>query len=288
MPGPDPDRPKDETKWMPSEQIQEEALQKSTNWVQAGSGDLGTVYFEVIGCDNLPNMDTFAPGKTDCFACVVYEDSVVTTDVIPNCLSPRWFPWTYRAFKFQMAHPATDVLLGIFDHDNAYNPAQLVGRAANVKKLHDAVGRVVIELSKLQPNTTYLLKVSRAGSVKHQVAQTLTYGFPLCSKYPLYYGETQKDRESALGTVTVRVRMEIESVRKTLFTALMPPQKNVISLRNKSEWAVAYCTAHGSIDDEKFSIGTMTKYIEELQGYLDLLEVVKRALLFVSTGLLRG
>lgn len=121
--------------------------------------------------------------------------------------------------------------------------------------------------------------------IKHQVAPIwlLTHLFLLCSKYPLYYGETQQHRENALGTVTVRVRMEFQSVRKTLLTALMPPQKNVIALRNKSEWAVAHYTAHGSVDDEKFSIGTMTRYIEELQGYLDLLEVVKRALIFVST-----
>jgi len=168
MPEPDPDRSEDETLWLTSEQLQAEALKDSTNWVQAGSGDLGTLYFELIGCDNLPDMDSVVPGdgkavtcvKIDSFACIVYEDSVVNTEVIPNCSSPRWMPWTYRAFKFQMSHPATDVLLGIFDHDNAYNPAQVISRVIGVSKLHDAVGRVVIELSKLQPDTTYTLKVS--------------------------------------------------------------------------------------------------------------------------------
>uniref|UniRef100_A0A7S3P546 C2 domain-containing protein n=1 Tax=Amphora coffeiformis TaxID=265554 RepID=A0A7S3P546_9STRA len=262
MPEPDPDRPEEETMWMTSEQIQDEALKDSTNWIQAGSGELGTLYFELIGCDNLPDMDSVVPGdgnamtcvKIDSFACIVYEDSVVNTDVIPNCSSPRWMPWTYRAFKFQMSHPATDVLLGIFDHDNAYNPAQVVSRVTGVSKLHDAAGRVVIELSKLQPDTTYVLT------------------------YPLYYGGTEEDRKTTKGTVTVRLRMEFPSLRRVLLTALSPPKNNVVAMRKKSQWSVAQYTAHGAVDNEKFSIGTMTRYIEELEGYLDLLETLRNAL----------
>lgn len=109
------------------------------------------------------------------------------------------------------------------------------------------------------------------------------FSFFVGSKYPIYHGETKNQRENAVGTVTVRVRLEFQSIRKTLLAALMPPQKNVIALRNKSEWAVAHYAAHGSVDDEQFSIGTMTRYMEELQGYLDLLEVVNGALLFVSS-----
>lgn len=167
-------------------------------------------------------------------------------------------PWTYRAFKFQMAHPSTDVMLGIFDRDSAYDPAQLVARVAHVSNLHDAAGRVVIELSKLQPNTTYLLK------------------------YPIYYGETKEQRQESRGTVTVRLRMDFPSVRKALLAALSPPKNNVIALRSKSHWSVAHYTTEGAIDDEAFSIATMTRYLAELQEYLNLIEVIKGALLFVS------
>lgn len=49
----DPPR-KNETKWMTHAQIQDEAAKRSTNWLDAGSGDLGKIYLEIIGCDNLP------------------------------------------------------------------------------------------------------------------------------------------------------------------------------------------------------------------------------------------
>ena len=82
IPFPDPDRDTKDTKFMTSEEIQEEALKDSTNWVQAGSGNIGTLFFELIGCDDLPTMDTFTPGSIDPFACIVYEDSIVNTDVV--------------------------------------------------------------------------------------------------------------------------------------------------------------------------------------------------------------
>ena len=43
-----------ESKWMTHEQIQAEAFKRSTKWLDCGSGDLGKIYLEVIGCDNLP------------------------------------------------------------------------------------------------------------------------------------------------------------------------------------------------------------------------------------------
>ncbi|KAL3914379.1 MAG: hypothetical protein SGILL_006124 [Bacillariaceae sp.] len=67
-PFPDPDRPVEETKWMTERQIEEEALKPSTQWVEAGSGGVGRYYVEIIGMDDLPNMDFSVTGrdKTDC------------------------------------------------------------------------------------------------------------------------------------------------------------------------------------------------------------------------------
>jgi len=63
---------------MSETQIEEESLKKSTQWLEAGSGHLGLVYVEVIGCTGLPNLDALVGGvslgnKTDAFACLVFE-----------------------------------------------------------------------------------------------------------------------------------------------------------------------------------------------------------------------
>jgi len=76
--------------------------------------------------------------------------------------------------------------------------------------------------------------------------------------------------------------MEFPSVRKVMLSALSPPQNNVVALRRKSQWAVAHYTAHGSVDNDKFSIATMTRYIEELEGYIDLWDTIRSALWHVS------
>jgi hypothetical protein len=54
-PFPDPDRPK-ETEFMTKQQLKDEALLPSKQWLEGGHGDFGTVHVEILGCDNLPNM----------------------------------------------------------------------------------------------------------------------------------------------------------------------------------------------------------------------------------------
>lgn len=79
-PGPDPRRQASETEWMTGEQIERETFQKSHGWLAAGSGTIGQLYVEVLGCNGLPNMDatpllgTTAFGNlTDTFVVLVYE-----------------------------------------------------------------------------------------------------------------------------------------------------------------------------------------------------------------------
>ena len=55
QPYPDPDSPQTTT-WMTQEQIYNEALKPSKKWVEAGHGEIGRVYVEVISCDDLPNL----------------------------------------------------------------------------------------------------------------------------------------------------------------------------------------------------------------------------------------
>jgi hypothetical protein len=83
-PFPDPERP-EETKWMTKEQIYEDSIAVSKNWVEAGSGGrekVGKVYLEILGCEGLPNMDNLTldvRDATDAFASIVFEDAIVST-----------------------------------------------------------------------------------------------------------------------------------------------------------------------------------------------------------------
>ncbi len=94
------------TEWLDKEEIEYKMLLPSTNWIEAGKGDTGTIFIEILKCDNLPNLDSGHFGDlSDPFIAMVFEDNLMRTDVIDNELSPRWMPWTHRAFAFQMKHP---------------------------------------------------------------------------------------------------------------------------------------------------------------------------------------
>ena len=60
---------------MTHEQLEAECVKESTHWVDAGSGQLGRIFVEILGCDDLPNLDTggFAGNKTDAFVSLVFE-----------------------------------------------------------------------------------------------------------------------------------------------------------------------------------------------------------------------
>ena len=113
-PGPDPKRPPEETEWLTNPVLQKHVLEPSHEWVDMGEGELGKVYVEILGCDGLPNMDSggFYGNKTDTFVACVYEDVYGRTDVIDDCLSPRWLPWSNRAFIFSMGHPSSLLNIG--------------------------------------------------------------------------------------------------------------------------------------------------------------------------------
>jgi len=111
-PGPDPDPNREEaTKWMNYFEIESEVVEPSKEWIEAGSGRHGRLYVEVLSCDDLPNLDFSITGldKTDPFVCLVFEDAIGHTDVLDDLLSPRWMPWTQRAFAFNIDHPNSQV-----------------------------------------------------------------------------------------------------------------------------------------------------------------------------------
>lgn len=144
MPYPDPSRPK-ETEWMTRREIHQEALKPSVRWVTAGYGTVGTVFLEIVGCNDLPNLDFAAGDLTDPFVGIAFEDTMVRTDIIWNELNPRWMPWTTRAFAFNVQHPTSLIMLGIFDYDDT------------LLDHHDPAGRVVINTANFECDTSYLL-----------------------------------------------------------------------------------------------------------------------------------
>lgn len=81
-------------------------------------------------------------------------------------------PWCHRAFAFNISHPSSDVYLGIFDYDPELSPLQIMSKAVS-SDLHDPIGRIVIELSKYQANTTYVLKVRMLLSLLDEVLVVL-------------------------------------------------------------------------------------------------------------------
>lgn len=147
-PFPDPSR-EAETKWMPENQIQAESKKASQEWIEAGSGNVGKFYLEILGCDGLPNLDISVAGrnKSDPFVLIAFEDCVVNTDVINDCLAPRWMPWTRRAFVFNVMHPSSQFYIAVMDYEG-------------VKSRHDKIGRVIVNPTNLRPDTMYTMRYS--------------------------------------------------------------------------------------------------------------------------------
>ena len=93
-PGPDPND-RLNTKFLTKDEITERHIEPSKKWVEAGSGNIGEIKLEILSCEGLPNKDIgqMFGNKTDPFACIVYEDCLVVTDSISDCLNPKWMPW---------------------------------------------------------------------------------------------------------------------------------------------------------------------------------------------------
>jgi hypothetical protein len=244
-PHPDPRRDEAETKWMAGKAIMEEALKPTHKWVEAGTGGLGKLYLEVIKCDSLPNMDAGMNGVTDAFCCIIYEDSIVNTDVINDELSPRWVPWCQRGFVFRMAHPSSQVLIGVFDYDSA--------KGINS---HDAIGRVSIDVTNFRRDTDYLLT------------------------YDLYRSVLDNERET-FGTITVRLRLEYDSYRDFVKGSVLIPPLNYINLPKKAGFRASYFVCNGEENLEHFDMSAITAYKSELESYMDILHYVTESLVTI-------
>jgi hypothetical protein len=242
-PGPDPAL-EDTTRWMSSKAISEEAMKPSKSWTEAGSGKLGKLFLEIIQCDDLPNMDTGPGNKTDAFCCVIYEDAIVNTDVVSDELSPRWMPWSQRAFLFHIQHPSSQVLVGVMDYDS-------LGVNA-----HDPIGRVSIDITNFRADTDYLLTFDLHKSV-------------LDNERPV------------VGKLTVRLRIEYDSYREFVKGALALPPFNYLNLAKHRDFKTAFFVCHGEENLQRLDMDAIQSYRSELMGYLDVLYYITQALVTV-------
>lgn len=142
----DPDNPF-ESKFLSASELIQQCYEPSKRWVEAGSGSLGQVKLEILSAQGLPNKDIgqVFGNKTDPFCCIVYEDCLVQTDMISDCLDPLWMPWTQRAFVFNRMHPLSSIYIGVFNH-----------KVGLVK--HTGCGRIAVDLRDFEPNIIYTLK----------------------------------------------------------------------------------------------------------------------------------
>mmetsp|Transcript_7914 Transcript_7914/g.14267 ORF Transcript_7914/g.14267 Transcript_7914/m.14267 type:complete len:756 (-) Transcript_7914:69-2336(-) len=231
----DPERP-ELTKYMSEEQIYTETFGPSQNWTEAGSGNLGKVYLEVLRCEDLPNVDVGeAVGNvTDAFVCAVYEDVLVQTPVIDDELSPYFLPWTQRAFCFHMMHPASMLYLGVFDYD--LGPLD-----------HEAIGRVAVNISNLKRDTIYTLQ------------------------YKLYNSSSVTERKDN-GKITIRIRIEIPDERAALMAGLKPRPRMHVNVRKPKTLGVLRYTCFGEYgEEEHFDLTVLRSYINEILEYKQLL-----------------
>lgn len=236
--------------WMTKANIQQQSLEPSWKWVETGHGKAGTVYLEIIGCDDLPNLDSnLSPeNQSDPFVGIVFEDNMVRTKVLFDTLCPRWLPWSTRAFAFNISHPGSTLFLGVFDYDD---------NGVAVTDYHDPVGRVVINTMNFECGTTYLLHYDLVDS-------------------------TQMD--TPRGTITIRLRIEWNNENEAAKLALLSPPPFLINMDSQKSWAVLHYCLHGGVNTDKASMASVNLYLSEIsyywRSYCYLLDVLADILLW--------
>jgi hypothetical protein len=147
------------------------------------------------------------------YSYIIYEDSIVNTDVIFDSLHPRWMPWTQRAFVFDIMHPTSQLMLAVLDYDSL-NPFDD----------DDPIGRVTIDPSNLRPMMDYTMQ------------------------FDLFTSSLVANRKLN-GTVTVRVRIEWENgnERKALIKALKPPPEIYMNVAQHRDFLASHYAIVGGV-----------------------------------------
>jgi len=240
-PVPNPEDPKEE--YMTNEDIEALSMEPSNNWIEVGRRkSLGKIFIEIIKCDNLPsNIDPTPRDKADGFVSIAYEDNFVNTDVIYDCKSPKWLPWTNRAFMLNVYNPLSPIKIGVLDHDTIGSD--------------DGIGRISISPGNFRPGTGYLLNYDlRSASGE------------IC---------THKGSNS---TITIRLHTEISASQMlwaTLKSAPALAHKTYVSVNDKQDGgALTFTIADRSV----VGIQNFKACLAELLSYSDVMLYIKEAI----------
>jgi C2 domain len=130
--------------WLTKSEMREEMLLPSDHFhdlrVPGCKGkEIGALEVEVLQCIGLPKMDRGS--DTDAVVYLVCGSYAFSTDVIFNRVNPMWLRKTRRACVFPLFHGYARLYVGVFDHER--------------KVKDDFAGRVVIDLARLRPHSTY-------------------------------------------------------------------------------------------------------------------------------------
>jgi C2 domain len=242
IPYPDPDRPN--TEFMSANDIEHTAYQPSTKWVTAGCGSLGTLYVEVIGCDKLPQKD-YDLSLTDAFVAMAFEDNFLRTDIIWDHFSPRWMPWTTRAFQFSVRHPASLLCLSVFDFDET------------PLNMHDPIGRVVLRPSNFRGDMTYTLHYPLRDDPSEQSLPDTSVN-----------GENASlSAKSTRGTIILRLCMKWEDEGEAMKLYFAPPPRFIINVDNVKSYNVLCYTTRGAVYMDEASLKSVKVLANEILSY---------------------
>ena len=224
--------------YMNASDLHRTVLQPSRRWVQAGSGNLGRLYVEILSCHHLPNVDygNAVGNVTDAFCAAIFGDAMAETDVIDDELSPHWPPWAQRAFCFSILHPSQVLYLAVF----GYKRGALFH--------HAPIGRVEVNLTNFRAHNTV---------------------------YNLHYNLSQSSHvtdRTTRGSIRIRLVLQWNHERTALLAALttpLPPEVYV-NVRRRKSLPVARYTCRGEYDnEEKFSLRVLLAYVDEIKsGFL--------------------
>lgn len=102
--------------------------------------EIGLVKLEILQCIGLPRLDKL--GEGDIFVMASCGSYAFRTDIIEGNANPMWLSKMRRACIFPIYHAYSRLYIGVFDDD---------GKG----QLDDFAGRVVLDLARMRPATTY-------------------------------------------------------------------------------------------------------------------------------------
>jgi len=132
-------------RWLSKDEMREEMVLPSEHFHDlrvpgCKEKEIGSLQVEVLQCLGLPKLDRVS--DSDSVVYLVCGSYAFSTDVIYNRTNPMWLRKTRRACEFPLFHGYARLYAGVFDDESR-----------RVKD--DFAGRVVIDLARLRPRSTY-------------------------------------------------------------------------------------------------------------------------------------